>query len=127
MERAKYIAIPIILTAVVVLASAILRSIPRRSDLLGTYLGTHWDGRETLLIRADGSFRQSFAPGTGPEVTIEGRWSVTGNQISFTPFLLLLQDGKYAPHTVGVFTIAWDLERSRLFFGEDGNYYVEKQ
>ena len=109
-----------------ILVSIIFRINPRRIDLPGRYSGSPWGGAETLFINPDGTFLQTFKSNANVDFTVKGQWHTSGSDITFSPFLSLDDDGKFDPHEVDNCSIAWDLERNHLYFGEDRNDYVAK-
>ena len=94
-------------------------------DVPGTYRGMHFGGTEVIEIIPNGTFTQNFSDATRT-YSVSGTWKIVGSKISFSPFLYLLDDAKFAPHQTGVFTTRWDLERRCLFFGEEPSYSVSK-
>jgi len=92
----------------------------------GTYRGAHFGGSEVIEIRRDGTFSQTFVMAS-KVYSSSGKWEIRGSNISFSPFLYLAHAAKFQPHETGIFCTAWDLERGKIYMGEDNDYWVTKQ
>ena len=115
----------------VVLVAVDLCSYPTLQRVVGTYKGTYAGGTETLVIRIDGSYTQTFIREDQVIYVNNGLWRIArGREIEFTNFRRLMSNSGWVyprPKLLLSPTGVWHWPGGEIEFGECGNYFVVKQ
>jgi hypothetical protein len=62
---------------------------PPVERLVGVYVGRYYGGTETIEIRPNHTFQQTFVKGTNVVYRNSGTWQLSEDSVVFTPFMLL--------------------------------------
>ncbi len=97
---------------------------PTNADVVGVYLGRYFDGNETVEMRADGTFKQTFTKNGVTVYSHEGKWEFTPPyDVALKPFMSVIDytrknvfDGP--PRQVGVMSADFRRDPDRIEFGE---------
>lgn len=66
-----------------------------KSEIVGTYQGNYASGTETVNIRADGSFSQTFQGGTNSGYTLSGKWTYETNVVLNSQYRSVITNGVF--------------------------------
>lgn len=120
----------LVLTTTFVLLMLGCAKTPSSVTVPGIYKGTYARGTETIVISADGTFRQVFTRDGSMVYSNTGAWRIDRQSIFFEPFVM--PDGvgdkrATAPQKLDTANGTWHGILPLIIFSDDDKYWIRKQ
>jgi hypothetical protein len=100
---------------------------PPVERLVGVYVGRYYGGTETIEIRPNHTFQQTFVKGTNVVYRNSGTWQLSEDSVVFTPFMLLDEEHGGNPERLDGVSSGWYWASECIVFSPDTSYQVFKQ